>query len=116
MEIYTIYIYHIIFIFLKLFLDDYQDLLTTREINLWAELQTIKDTLRMTEEEVNMCNLEKLRFLETLTKSSVSIQFIEYTLIHYDKVIIPRNIILFIAFISVKKTHLELFNYLETKL
>lgn len=45
---------------------------TEREMDLWAELQATKDTLRMTEDEVTACKREKVRFLETLTKISVS--------------------------------------------
>lgn len=45
---------------------------TDREMELWAELQATKDTLRVTEDEVNACKREKVRFLETLTKISVS--------------------------------------------
>lgn len=41
-------------------------------MDLWAELQSTKDTLRMTEDEVTACKREKVRFLETLTKISVS--------------------------------------------
>lgn len=41
-------------------------------MDLWAELQATKDTLRMTEEEVNASKREKVRFLETMTKITVS--------------------------------------------
>ncbi|XP_045489191.1 ribosome-binding protein 1-like isoform X2 [Pieris rapae] len=44
------------------------DLPTEREMDLWAELQATKDTLRMTEDEVIACKREKVRFLETMTK------------------------------------------------
>lgn len=43
---------------------------------MWAELQATKDTLRLTEEEMNACKREKVRFLETLTKIAVDITFI----------------------------------------
>ncbi|CAB3225012.1 unnamed protein product [Arctia plantaginis] len=46
------------------------DLPTEREMDLWAELQSTKDTLRITEEEMATCKREKVRFLETLTKIS----------------------------------------------
>ncbi|KAF9408804.1 hypothetical protein HW555_011646 [Spodoptera exigua] len=45
---------------------------TEREMDLWAELQALKDTLRMTEDEVTSCKREKVRFLETLTKITES--------------------------------------------
>lgn len=48
------------------------ELPTEREMDLWAELQSTKDALRMTEDEVTTCKREKVRFLETLTKISVS--------------------------------------------
>ncbi|XP_049865476.1 uncharacterized protein LOC126366410 [Pectinophora gossypiella] len=48
------------------------ELPTEREMDLWAELQATKDTLRMTEDEVTACKREKVRFLETLTKISES--------------------------------------------
>lgn len=48
------------------------ELPTEREMDLWAELQSTKDALRMTEDEVTACKREKVRFLETLTKISVS--------------------------------------------
>lgn len=41
-------------------------------MDMWAELQATKDTLRATEEEINACKNEKVRFLETLTKIAVS--------------------------------------------
>ncbi|XP_038213298.1 cingulin-like [Zerene cesonia] len=44
------------------------DLPTEREMDLWAELQATKDTLRIAEEEVIASKREKVRFLETLTK------------------------------------------------
>ncbi|KAJ8726905.1 hypothetical protein PYW08_015302 [Mythimna loreyi] len=44
------------------------DLPTEREMDIWAELQATKDTLRITEDEVTSCKREKVRFLETLTK------------------------------------------------
>lgn len=47
---------------------------TEREMDLWAELQATKDTLRLTEDEVTMCKREKVRFLETLTKIAVIIR------------------------------------------
>lgn len=49
------------------------DLPTEREMDLWAELQSTKDTLRLTEDEVTSCKREKVRFLETLTKITVNI-------------------------------------------
>lgn len=49
------------------------DLLTEREMNLLAELQATKETLRVTEDEVTACKREKVRFLETLTKITVNI-------------------------------------------
>ncbi|XP_004927928.1 uncharacterized protein LOC101738576 [Bombyx mori] len=48
------------------------DLPTEREIDLWAELQATKETLRVTEDEVTTCKREKVRFLETLTKITES--------------------------------------------
>ncbi|XP_026326410.1 cingulin-like [Hyposmocoma kahamanoa] len=48
------------------------ELPTEREMDLWAELQSTKDALRMTEDEVTACKREKVRFLETLTKISES--------------------------------------------
>lgn len=51
-------------------------------MDLWAELQATKDTLRMTEDEVTACKREKVRFLETLTKISVIIYF----LLTYDSI------------------------------
>lgn len=48
------------------------ELPTEREMDLWAELQATKETLRMTEDEVTACKREKVRFLETLTKIAVS--------------------------------------------
>ncbi|XP_075972771.1 uncharacterized protein LOC142974369 isoform X2 [Anticarsia gemmatalis] len=48
------------------------DLPTEREMDLWAELQSTKETLRMTEDEVTACKREKVRFLETLTKITES--------------------------------------------
>ncbi|CAH0717281.1 unnamed protein product, partial [Brenthis ino] len=48
------------------------DLPTEREMDMWAELQATKDTLRLTEEEMNACKREKVRFLETLTKIAES--------------------------------------------
>lgn len=42
-------------------------------MDLWAELQATKDTLRITEDEVTACKREKVRFLETLTKITVII-------------------------------------------
>ncbi|XP_026746875.1 trichohyalin-like isoform X3 [Trichoplusia ni] len=48
------------------------DLLTEREMNLLAELQATKETLRVTEDEVTACKREKVRFLETLTKITES--------------------------------------------
>lgn len=47
------------------------DLPTEREMDLWAELQATKETLRITEDEVTACKREKVRFLETLTKITV---------------------------------------------
>lgn len=47
------------------------DLPTEREMDLWAELQATKDTLRITEDEVTACKREKVKFLETLTKITV---------------------------------------------
>ncbi|CAG4940434.1 unnamed protein product [Colias eurytheme] len=44
------------------------DFPTEREMDLWAELQATKDTLRLAEEEVTASKKEKVRFLETLTK------------------------------------------------
>ncbi|CAH0397289.1 unnamed protein product [Chilo suppressalis] len=44
------------------------DLPTEREMDLWAELQATKETLRMTEDEMAACKREKVRFLETMTK------------------------------------------------
>lgn len=41
-------------------------------MDLWAELQATKDTLRITEDEVTACKREKVRFLETLTKITVN--------------------------------------------
>ncbi|GBP17089.1 hypothetical protein EVAR_8152_1 [Eumeta japonica] len=41
---------------------------TQREMNLWAELQSTKETLRISEDEITFCKKEKIRFLETLTK------------------------------------------------
>lgn len=49
------------------------DLPTEREMDLWAELQATKDSLRVTEDEVTACKREKVRFLETLTKITVII-------------------------------------------
>ncbi|XP_060800647.1 cingulin isoform X2 [Amyelois transitella] len=48
------------------------DLPTEREMDLWAELQATKDTLRIAEEEVAACKREKVKFLETLTKITES--------------------------------------------
>ncbi|KAG6453818.1 hypothetical protein O3G_MSEX008339 [Manduca sexta] len=48
------------------------DLPTEREMDLWAELQATKETLRTTEDEVTACKREKVRFLETLTKIAES--------------------------------------------
>ncbi|XP_053599581.1 golgin subfamily A member 4-like isoform X2 [Plodia interpunctella] len=48
------------------------DLPTEREMDLWAELQATKETLRITEDEVTACKREKVRFLETLTKITES--------------------------------------------
>ncbi|XP_021199652.3 trichohyalin isoform X3 [Helicoverpa armigera] len=48
------------------------DLPTEREMDLWAELQATKDSLRVTEDEVTACKREKVRFLETLTKITES--------------------------------------------
>ncbi|XP_063823515.1 myosin-3-like isoform X2 [Ostrinia nubilalis] len=48
------------------------ELPTEREMDLWAELQATKDTLRMTEDEVTACKREKVRFLETMTKITES--------------------------------------------
>lgn len=53
------------------------DLPTEREMDLWAELQSTKDTLRITEEEMTACKREKVRFLETLTKISVTIVLLD---------------------------------------
>lgn len=47
------------------------ELPTEREMDLWAELQATKETLRMTEEEMNLCKREKMRFLDTLSKITV---------------------------------------------
>ncbi|XP_045492270.1 myosin-9-like isoform X2 [Colias croceus] len=44
------------------------DFPTEREMDLWAELQATKDTLRIAEEEVTASKKEKVRFLETFTK------------------------------------------------
>lgn len=54
------------FFFLK-----FLELPTEREMDLWAELQATKETLRMTEEEMNLCKREKMRFLDTLSKITV---------------------------------------------
>ncbi|XP_045459861.1 paramyosin-like [Melitaea cinxia] len=48
------------------------DLPTEREMDLWAELQATKDTLRFTEEEMATCKMEKISFLESLTKIAES--------------------------------------------
>ncbi|CAH2091841.1 unnamed protein product [Euphydryas editha] len=48
------------------------DLPTEREMDLWAELQATKDTLRTAEEEMATCKMEKIRFLESLTKIAES--------------------------------------------
>ncbi|KAI8436123.1 hypothetical protein MSG28_004223 [Choristoneura fumiferana] len=48
------------------------ELPTEREMDLWAELQATKETLRATEDEVTACKREKVRFLETLTKIAES--------------------------------------------
>lgn len=48
------------------------ELPSEREMDLWAELQATKESLRMTEEEVTMCKRDKIRFLETLSKPSES--------------------------------------------
>ncbi|XP_032512145.2 trichohyalin-like isoform X2 [Danaus plexippus] len=48
------------------------DLPTEREMDLWAELQATKDTLRMTEDEITACKREKIRFLESLSKIAES--------------------------------------------
>lgn len=42
-------------------------------MDLWAELQATKDTLRITEEEMATYKMEKIRFLESLTKIAVNI-------------------------------------------
>jgi hypothetical protein len=42
-------------------------------MDLWAELQATKDTLRMTEDEMTACKREKVKFLETMTKMTVNI-------------------------------------------
>lgn len=58
-----------------LFTDSYDsnfsELPTEREMDLWAELQATKETLRSMEDEVTACKREKVRFLETLTKIAV---------------------------------------------
>ncbi|KAL0883793.1 hypothetical protein ABMA27_015885 [Loxostege sticticalis] len=48
------------------------ELPTEREMDLWAELQATKDTLRVTEDEVTACKREKVKFLETMTKITES--------------------------------------------
>ncbi|XP_031763483.2 uncharacterized protein LOC113523483 isoform X2 [Galleria mellonella] len=48
------------------------ELPTEREMDLWADLQATKETLRITEEEVTACKREKVHFLETLTKIAES--------------------------------------------
>ncbi|KOB69658.1 Uncharacterized protein OBRU01_16501, partial [Operophtera brumata] len=48
------------------------DLPTEREMDLWAELQATKDTLHIAEDDVAACRREKVRFLETLSKITVS--------------------------------------------
>ncbi|KAL4713531.1 hypothetical protein ACJJTC_007769 [Scirpophaga incertulas] len=45
---------------------------TEREMDLWAELQATKDTLRITEEEISVCKKDTIRFLETMSKISES--------------------------------------------
>lgn len=51
--------------------DLFLELPTEREMDLWAELQATKDTLRVTEDEVTACKREKVKFLETMTKITV---------------------------------------------
>lgn len=61
------------------------DLPTEREMDLWAELQATKDTLRITEEEMATYKMEKIRFLESLTKIAVNINVyksLEFKLFH----------------------------------
>ncbi|CAG9791880.1 unnamed protein product [Diatraea saccharalis] len=41
---------------------------TEREMDIWAELQATKETLRMTEDEMSTYKREKVKFLETMTK------------------------------------------------
>lgn len=53
----------------------FKDLPTEREMDLWAELQATKDTLRMTEDEITACKREKIRFLESLSKIAVTNYF-----------------------------------------
>lgn len=51
----------------------FTDLPTEREMDLWAELQATKDTLHISEDEVKAARREKVRFIETFSKITVTI-------------------------------------------
>lgn len=74
------------------------DLPTEREMDIWAELQATKDTLRLTEDEVTSCKREKVRFLETLTRITVNITLYLVWLLQKIKVI-PGVYFLFQSYI-----------------